>query len=236
MFAEERQYLIAERVKRNGKVLVSDLSSELGVSLPTIRRDLDELERKSIIKKIHGGAIATTEELPFSERNIKNHREKVKIAETASGLVCDNDIIFLDAGTTVFQMVSFIKDRSNTVVLTNSIKTAVALLNYPNIVTNLIGGAIKPVSYATVGAEAIANIKRYKVNKLFLGADGVGDDNFTVQDINEAYTKQAMLEIASERYLLVDSSKIGKPTFVEVGKLKGLTKVITENDVLGGMI
>lgn len=228
MFAEERHNIIVEMINKLGTVMVTDLSRELGVSFPTIRRDLEELESAGVIKKIHGGAMAVTKELSFGERNVKNIKEKIKIAEIASRLVLDNDIIFLDAGTTVFQMVNFIKDRRNLVVLTNSIETAIALLNCSNIVSYLIGGSIKPVSYATVGVEAIKNIKRYKVNKLFLGADGVGDDNFTIQDINEAYTKQAMMEISSDKYLLVDSSKLGKPTFVEVGKLNELTKIITE--------
>ena len=228
MFAEERYNKIIEMLNKSGTVQVSELSKELGVSLPTIRRDLEELENLGALKKIHGGAMTATKELSFGERKVKNIKEKIKIAEIASGLISDNDIIFLDAGTTVFQIVSFIKDRRNVVVLTNSIETAVVLMNYTNIVSYLIGGSIKPESYATVGAEAIKNIKRYKVNKLFLGADGVGDDNFTVQDINETFTKQAMMEIASEKYLLVDSSKIGKPTFVEVGKLAQLTKIITE--------
>ena len=228
MFAEERHNIIVEMINKSGTVQVSDLSRELGVSLPTIRRDLEELESMGAIKKIHGGAMAVTKELSFGERKVKNIKEKIKIAEKASKLVVDNDIIFLDAGTTVFQMVNFIKDRTNVVVLTNSIEVTIAFLDCTNMITCLIGGSVKPVSFATVGAEAIKSIKGYKVNKLFLGADGVGEDNFTVQDINEAYTKQAMMGIASEKYLLVDSSKLGKPTFVEVGKLGELTEIITE--------
>jgi DeoR family transcriptional regulator, fructose operon transcriptional repressor len=228
MLAEERQEIIIDLVNKKGTVMVTDLGRELNVSLPTIRRDLEELAKKGQIKKIHGGAMTLTKELSFGERKVQNIKEKIRIAEIASRFVNDSDVIFLDAGTTVFQMVNFLRKRNNLVILTNSIETSLSLIGLPNIVCNLIGGSIKPVSYATVGVEAIQNIKRYKVNKLFMGADGVADHTFTVQDINEALTKRAMMEIACERYLLIDSSKIGKPTFVEVGKLDELTKIITE--------
>lgn len=229
MLAEERQSLILKKIKKDGIVLTSELSLEFDVTFPTIRRDLDELEKKGVIKKTHGGAVIVSgEELPFSERNVRNQKEKAIIAEKAAGYVTDNDIIFLDAGTTVFQMVDFIRERDNLVVLTNSLKIAVALSNSSNIICILTAGSVKAVSYATIGTEAVRNIKTYKVNKVFLGADGVGEYSFTVQDVIEAQTKRAMMDIASERYLLVDSSKLGKPTFVEVDELSKLTGVITE--------
>jgi len=231
MLADERLQAILYKINKEGAVFVGALSTEFGVSMPTIRRDIDELEKRRSLKKIHGGATLFTEELPFGERNIRNHKEKAIIAETAARLIEENDTIFLDAGTTVYQMINYIKDIKNLVVLTNSLKTATSLMNYPNIVTILIGGSVKPSSYATVGIEAINNIKRYKVKKLFIGADGLDDVCFTVQDINEALTKKAMIEISAEKYLLVDSSKLGNPTFVEVTGLDQLDAVITEKGI-----
>ena len=148
-------------------------------------------------------------------------------------MVSDCDIIFLDAGTTVFQILDGIvaKKTEKLVVLTNSLNVCTYLMTVQNIVHNLMGGSVRPVSMATVGFRTIDEIKRCRVNKAFLGADGMNAEGFTVQDINEAMTKQAMMEIAAEKYLLADSSKISNPTFIEVAKFEALDAVITENGI-----
>ncbi|MHB1485660.1 MAG: DeoR/GlpR family DNA-binding transcription regulator [Saccharofermentanales bacterium] len=239
MNSENRKKYILGKINSNREVSVKEISEQLNISLPTIRKDFDKLSELGYFTRTHGGAILdaltsenkSKDQLSFYERNIKNSKKKETIAKLAASLVSDNDIIFLDAGTTVFQMVKHLADKKNIAIITNSLNVATQVMEMSNITHHLMGGTVKPISLATVGYETIKNIRQYQVNKLFMGADGVGNDYFTVQDINEAMTKQAMIEISDEKYLLVDSSKIGKPTLIEIAKLDILDGIITENGI-----
>ena len=242
MNAGDRRKFIIDKLNIYKSISVKDICKELSVSLPTIRNDLDILEQSGQIIRTFGGAVLNEQNntqtgvsniIPYGIRTSQNHENKVKIGGFAASLIKDSDIIFLDAGTTVFQILDGIiaKKTEKLVVLTNSLNVCTYLMNIPNIIHYLIGGSVKPASMATIGFRTIDEIRRNRVNKVFLGADGMSSDGFTVQDINEMKTKQAMMEIAAVKYLLADSSKINNPTFIEVAKFKTLDAVITENGI-----
>jgi len=244
-----RRKHIIDKLHLYGAVNVNELQNELLVSLPTIRSDLNELERSGVIIRTFGGAILNEQkqnqnqnqdynhkvaELSYSARIPRNQESKTKIGKIAVELISNYDSVFLDAGTTVFHLLEEIVQRNimQLVILTNSIYMCTYLTDYPHVGHILMGGSVKPVSMATIGFKTIEEIKRNKVNKVFLGADGLSEDGFTVQDINEAMTKLAMIDIAVEKYLLVDSSKINNPTFAEVAKYDVLDAIITEKGMI----
>jgi len=246
MNALDRRSFIIDKLNIYKNISIKDICNELSVSLPTIRNDLDILEQSGHIIRTFGGAILNEQsnrnneqnnslELPYGIRTSQNYENKVKIGGIAAELIKDSDIIFLDAGTTVFQILDGIiaKKIKKLVVLTNSLHVCMYLMNIPDIIHYLVGGSIKSTSMATIGFRTIDEIKRNRVNKVFLGADGLNSDGFMVQDINEAKTKQAMMEIAAVKYLLADSSKINNPTFIEVAKFEELDAVVTENGIFG---
>ena len=245
MNAEDRRKYILEKLNVQESISISDICGELSMSLPTVRNDFDVLEKSGKIIRTFGGAIlnrqnlgtethdSTPKLMTYTNRTSRFHENKVKIGNLASTLVSDFDIVFLDAGTTVFEILDGIISRKieKLVVLTNSIYVGTYLMNVPDIIHYVMGGSINSFSMATIGYKTIDEIKQNHVNKVFLGADGLAADGFTVQDINEAMIKRAMIDIAAEKYLLVDSSKIKNPTFIEVAKFDVLNAVITENGI-----
>ena len=234
MFIEERQREIIREIKSNRRVFITELSKKFSVSLPTVRRDLDELAGKNLVKRTHGGAILidTTPEIPFEEREAINIEEKKKIGEYAAGFVNDGDTIILDAGTTTYQMALALRDKEDIFVLTNSIKIGLELMNLPKVTHQLIGGNIKPVSLALIGPSAVENLSNYRVNKLFLGINGISlEKGFTVQDPAEAEVKKKMIEISDEVIVVADSSKIGKISLVQVAGIESAKYIITDSNV-----
>ena len=245
MNAENRRKHILDKLSLLGTVSAKDLCGELSVTLQTIHNDFDALEKSEKIIRTFGGAILNEQGIKdavqggiihngtYANRISRFLENKIKIGSFAASLITDFDTVFLDAGTTVFQVLDGIvsKKTERLVVLTNSIYVSTYLMNIPDVVHYLMGGTVKSSSMATVGFKTIEEIKRNRVNKVFLGADGMGNDGFTVQDINESMTKLAMIDIAAEKYLLVDTSKISSPTFVEVAKFGVLDAVITENGI-----
>ena len=125
MFALERQKKILDTLSRDGSVFVSKLSSELGVTEETIRRDLEKLEKQESLRRTHGGAVPideTTYELSLEKRKSTNVDAKKRLAKKASEYVVSGDTIFLDASTTTFFMAKEIKHKKNVTVITNSIR------------------------------------------------------------------------------------------------------------------
>ncbi|MBY7144623.1 DeoR/GlpR transcriptional regulator [Virgibacillus sp. NKC19-3] len=230
MLTEERHAFILQILKRNGIVKSQDLMNQLECSESTIRRDLRQLEETGDLKRIHGGAkriYQLDEELPTSEKSFKNIQEKQIIGKRATSLIQENDVIFMDAGTTTLAMVPYLQGKSITVV-TNGIQHA-SLLAEQQIETFLIGGKIKHSTKAIIGSVSLNELKNYRFNRVFLGMNGI-DPEFgcTTPDPEEAALKQRAHEQAAVTYLLADQSKWNKVSFAKVCDMEEVT-IITNN-------
>lgn len=230
MLTEERHKHILQTLKRDGIVKSQDLMDQLGCSESTIRRDLDQLESAGELKRIHGGAqriYQLDEELTTSEKSFKNIQEKKAIGKKAASLVQENDVIFLDAGTTTLAMIPYLQKKSITVV-TNGIQHA-SLLADERIDTFLIGGKIKHSTKAIIGAISLNELKNYRFDQIFLGMNGI-DPEFgcTTPDPEEAALKQTAHQQAAVTYLLADKSKWNKVSFAKVCELEEVS-IITDS-------
>ena len=123
MLAAERQSKIIEMTERKGSVQVEELASELKVSAMTIRRDLVKLQEEGKLERCHGGAVAKQEE-NYAQKQTSNKTEKEKIAGMCASFVAEGDIIFLDAGTTTYEIAKRIKGIKNTLIVTNDLEIA----------------------------------------------------------------------------------------------------------------
>ncbi|WP_134701443.1 DeoR/GlpR family DNA-binding transcription regulator [Ammoniphilus sp. YIM 78166] len=231
MLTPERHQMIIHLLKTKDVVRLQELVDLTGASESTIRRDLSELEEKKILKRVHGGASILhrkLEEPSIQEKVIRHEQEKVAIARFAAGLVQEGDTIYLDAGTTTYQMVPYLHE--SIAVVTNSIQIGVELLKR-NIRTFLLGGELKPGTLALVGPEAIRGIGQYRFDKCFLGMNSVHDKyGLTTPDPDEAYIKQLALHYSDEKFVVCDSNKFSQVSFAKVADLDQVT--IITNDGL----
>ncbi len=232
MLTPERHQLILALLKEKDVLRIHELVEATGASESTIRRDLSELEEQRLLKRVHGGASALQnkiEEPTILEKAVKHEREKIAIAKYAAGLVRERDSIFIDAGTTTFQMLPFLP-YDNIVVVTNGVDIALQLIKR-NIKTILLGGELKAATLSLVGREAVKSISQYRFDKCFLGMNGIDKQHgLTTPDPDEAYVKQLALQFSDERFVLCDSDKFSRVTFAKVGDLRGIT-VITDDGV-----
>ena len=144
MLKSERKQFILEKVLKEKFVSLETLVQELGTSESTVRRDLDELEAESKLRRVHGGAESLhflQEEESNKEKSIKNIQFKQKIAEKAASLIQDHDVVFIDACTTNELLIQAIHNHKVTIV-TNSIHHASKLVER-NIPTVIVGGTVK---------------------------------------------------------------------------------------------
>ena len=206
MMTEDRYTAILEALKEKKSMTVAEFTEITGASESTIRRDLIALDDMGKIKRFHGGAKAIEHEYITNE-------EKSAIAKYAATMINDEDFIFIDAGTSTALMIDYIGETNATFV-TNGIAHAKRLLK-KNLRTYMIGGLVKPITEAIIGAEAVNSMKKFNFTKCFLGTNGIHMDyGFTTVDVEEAMVKMEAVNRSYASIVLADSSKFDKVTAV----------------------
>ncbi|MHC6180159.1 DeoR/GlpR family DNA-binding transcription regulator [Clostridium sp. JNZ X4-2] len=234
MTQEERRLSIKKILNNYKKVEIKDLSRDLNVSEMTIRRDLEYLEKKGVLKRVLKGAIATsinnTDPIDDSLkiRTRQNIAEKSAIAKYASTLIKDGDIIFMDASTTVYALCPYIINKKITIV-TNCIR----ICNYFNSVKNiniiLAGGILRYGTLSLIGTDTNRFLKQYNTNKLFISGKALSlKDGLTDVNTFEIDAKKAAMENTEEIILLMDSSKLNKTSLIKVCHINDISKIIID--------
>ena len=231
MFAEERKGKITEMIKNGKSVRVSELAKQFGVSESTIRRDLADLETIGMIKRTHGGAVdnfVTSFEPSFAEKEDKYAKEKEYIGKLAASFIKDGDTIILDSGTTTKYIVPNITAK-NVTIITNSLNIAYELSNNSNFEVIVTGGLLRTRTQALVGDIAQGTLRQFRVDKAFIGANGVSlRFGVTTPNVVEAATKRAMMENAKEIFLVIDSSKFDQVSFALTCPVNTIDYIVTD--------
>ena len=225
MLTPERHQLILQLVKEKKVVKLQQLVEETQSSESTIRRDLAQLEKGRLLKRVHGGAAILTgkgEEPTMVEKSAKNIQIKKQIAKHAATFVEKGDCVYLDAGSTTFEMIPYLIEKEVTVV-TNGLMHIEALVEN-NIRAYLLGGMMKSRTKALIGAMAQESIQQYRFDKCFLGANGVHEQlGYTTPDPEEAMLKKMALTLANEGYFLIDESKFAEVAFAKIASIEEAT-------------
>jgi DeoR family transcriptional regulator, fructose operon transcriptional repressor len=217
----ERHRIILQLLKEKNIVKIQEVMDLTKSSESTIRRDFSLLEEQRFLKRIHGGASrlqGKLQEPSMIEKSSKNLQEKRQIAKYAAGLVEEGDTIYLDAGSTVREMIEFLPNK-NIVVVTNGLMHLSPLLN-KGISTYLIGGLIKPNTNAFIGRGALASLDLYRFDKCFMGINGIHPQlGFTTPDQEEAMVKQKAISLSREAYILADHTKFAEISFAKIADI-----------------
>lgn len=231
MLEPERHQIILDALKIKSSVKLQELVELTNSSESTIRRDLIQLEQAKLLKRVHGGAArlqGKLQEPSMTEKSSKNLQAKRQIAQYAAGLVNEGDCIYLDAGSTIFEMIPFLPD--NIVVVTNGLSHANELLE-KNIKTFLIGGYAKPTTKALIGRGALDSLEHYRFDKCFMGVNGIHSQfGYTTPDPEEAMVKQLAISLSSEAYVVADESKFSEIAFAKITDLHLATIITNELD------
>ena len=209
MIAEERRNIILKNLKENNFFSVEELSQKMDVSHMTIRRDLETLSNSGLIERCFGGAFIK-EEKQYFEKNITNSEAKERIAEKAASFISPNDVIFLDAGTTMLHLAKKLINRSDLTIITADIEISYLLKNAaPNLI--VLGGVMQKETGSMIGSFAAETLNHINFNIAYVGA--------------------ACIRRNSRSYLLVDQSKFYKSSLVRLNPLEDFTGTITDKSM-----
>lgn len=226
---QKRKGIIIDLLEEKGELNVRELSQHLKASEITVRRDLIQLAADGLLFRTHGGAMRVDlirKPHDFAHKVASRVEEKDYICRIAASLVEDGDVIFLDCGSTVFRLCSLIRNKEITVV-TNSLPVVYELQN-SSVRVNLAGGEVDQERLAMHGRVAEEHIGRYQAHKAFLGVDGISaEKGLTAHSEKEAGMTLAMMASAAKTFLLADTSKIGKNSYLQFAALKSIDHLIT---------
>lgn len=228
----QRHKLIMKLLNEQGNITVNEIVALTNASESSIRRDLVELDQKGYLKRVHGGATllpknTTMEEDPLSKRQQLNSLEKQKIAKYAASLITDDDVVYLDAGSTTLEMIEYLTAKDARYV-TNGLMQA-QQLTMKGFHVYCLGGEIRNITGACVGANAIKTLNKYTFSKGFFGTNGIDLNNgFTTADSEEAAIKELAIAKCQQAYVLADHSKFDKVYHVSFASLDE-AEIITDN-------
>lgn len=220
---------------KHDSIQVTYLVELFDVSEMTIRRDLDMLERRGLLRRVHGGAVSNrgrSYEPPFMLRSSQNSEAKERIGKAAAGLVQNGDSIMLDVGTTTLEVARNLRDRQNLTVITPCFQIAALLVEHPDIRLILTGGILRRGELSLVGHLAERAIQDFYVDKFFMGVGGVDlKAGFTEFNLEDTLVKQAMLRQAKDITVVVDSSKFCHVAFTAIAPLQAANRIVTDSGV-----
>ena len=230
---ERRERILAEVFDR-GHVTVAELSSNLSVSAATVRRDLRALGEAGQLALVHGGAVCRRDAAcSFRARQLRNAEAKRLIGRLAAGLVADDDQIFIDSGTSCFEMAPYLRDRRGLSVVVNSLALATEL-DAGGLNVILLGGQYRPERMDTIGPLATASLAKLRGYLAFVGADGLSMEfGLTASDIERADLYGLAVANARETVLLADHTKFTTTSLYKVADLATISRIVTDRRPAG---
>jgi DeoR/GlpR family transcriptional regulator of sugar metabolism len=228
--ALERREEILNRVLTRGHVAVKTLAPDLGVSEATVRRDLRLLADEGRVELTYGGATTPREpDFSLDSRARRNVEAKRIIGKLAADLVRDGDMLYVDSGTTCFEMRHHLSRRKGLSVIVSSTRLAMELGGNSASSVILLGGQYRAERMETVGPLAAAAIDSLRGYAAFIGADGLDPEfGLSATDIHVADLYRHVLKNARESILLADHTKFARSSVFRICGWEAITRVVTD--------
>lgn len=233
MLNEERKQKILEALGERGRVLSSELVSQLNVSEDTIRRDLKDLAEAGLLTRVNGGALPMARvSFSYSKRQKEAVGEKAAIARRAAKQICDGQVIFIDGGTTTAMVAGYLPRQTRATFITYSLPVAIALTENTESNVRLLGGRVVKELLLTMAPTMIQEIESVQADLALVSAENIHFEyGATVSHADDATIKRAFINQAAESLILAGSDKFGKVSPFRVAKLNEVSSIITDSGI-----
>lgn len=242
---QQRFNSILTGLQEIGSVAVDELSEHLGVSVVTIRRDLDVLEQQGLLRRTHGGAVSIEplfyepfkKDRSFQEQVERQAAEKRRIGRAAAALITPGETIAITPGTTTAEIVRGIPFNSKITVVTNTANIAMELSKRKDVSVFVTGGHLHGDWFSLVGPSAIHSLENMLIHTMFIGADGIDADwGLSCFSSDEAELNGTMVRHARRHIAVADSTKFGVVANWRICKSSAIQTLITDTDATDEMI
>lgn len=227
----DRLASVLDELSAGGSVRVAELSERFGVSVATVRRDLELLEKQRLVSRVHGGAVARglLYELPLRYKVARNQEEKRRVASAAAAHVEEGTTVGLTGGTTTTEVARALSDVPELTIVTNALNIASEMAVRSNLKLVVPGGVARSASYELVGPIAETALAGLNLDLVFVGVDGIAPGaGLTTHHEVEAYTNRALIKRAARSIAVADASKLGRVAFARICEIGEVSAMITD--------
>ncbi len=227
-----RQLQLLEEVRQRQSASVEQLADTLGVTLQTVRRDVQRLAEQGLVMRFHGGVRmpnSTVENLAHTQRETLHAEGKARIARAVAAQVPHGCSLILNIGTTTEAIARALLHHRGLRVLTNNLNVAAILSGNPDCEVIVAGGVVRPRDRGIVGEAAVDFIRQFRVDIALIGISGIESDG-TLRDFDyrEVKVAQTIIEHAREVWLAADHSKFNRPAMVQLATLEQIDRLFTD--------
>jgi DeoR family glycerol-3-phosphate regulon repressor len=227
-----RQILLLEELRNRKSATVEQLAETLGVTLQTVRRDVQRLAEQGLLSRFHGGVrlpSSTVENIAHNQRESLNSAGKARIAHAVAQAVPNHCSLILNIGTTTEAIAKALLRHQGLRVITNNLNVAAILCGNPDCEVIVAGGVVRTRDRGIVGEAAVDFIRQFRVDIAIIGISGIEDDG-TLRDFDyrEVKVAQTIVEHAREVWLAADHSKFNRPAMVRLATLDQIDRLFTD--------
>jgi DeoR family transcriptional regulator, glycerol-3-phosphate regulon repressor len=230
----DRQNRILALARENGKVDVEKLSTSFNVSPQTIRKDLNELCDKTLLQRVHGGAIVGSgiENVSYEARRLLAPEAKKAIGKAAAALIPDNSSLLLNIGTTTEQVAHALSDHRGLLVITTNINAVEIMKNFLGIELIIAGGQVRRSDGGIIGVAAVDFINQFKTDYAVIGVSALDEDGTLLDyDFREVRVAQAIIKNSRHVILVADSMKLERNAPIRIGHISEINTIVVNNDL-----
>lgn len=212
-------------------ISMEELRQTFGVSMNTIRSDVACLVEAGTVEKIYGGVRALVhQEIPlFTQRMSLSAESKQNIARRAEQTIQDQDVIYIDAGTTTMPLIDFLDPSKHVTVITRNLYVVSQAYDKPYVELIVLPGTMDRRTNSVADGSTLEYLGRYHYAKAFMGVSGVSPDGrLNVSNYNEYELKKLAVQQSQHAYLLVDSGKFGRTSLMSYGTLSTMSEIFTD--------
>ncbi|HEY5980412.1 MAG TPA: DeoR/GlpR family DNA-binding transcription regulator [Microlunatus sp.] len=234
MYPPERQqaiteYLVDRPARRAG---VAQISERLGVTAETVRKDLDVLERRGVLRRVRGGAelLSTTPfEQALAARHAEQFEDKLVIARRVVAELPDDGVVILDSGSLTFVCAQLMPTDRRLTLVTNNLPAARYLAGHSKLQIMTLPGSVRGLTSAAVDPWTVRRLSTITADLAIIGVNGLtAERGLMTTNPEEAAVKRAMLLAARRRLVPVISGKLGRTSFCTFGAVSEVDLVITD--------
>ncbi|MCC8025097.1 MAG: DeoR/GlpR family DNA-binding transcription regulator [Clostridium sp.] len=224
---------LEEYVKAHQKVPLDDLCRTFGISMSTLRRDINTLAERGCVQKAYGYVFfnySASRMIPFHIRSTINTGLKKEACRAAASLICDNDTIFIDSGSTTCHLMDYLADRKNLTVITGNLDVILRAAPMENIHLLVCAGELNRKNNSFSPVMGMDSLDRMNFSKAFLAASGLTTGGgFSHSYLSERPLKQTVLEKSAKHYFVVDSSKFGVKALLSMCPINRADAICTDS-------
>lgn len=228
---DSRRKQMEALVARQKSATMEELRQAFGVSMNTVRSDVAYLVQTGAVEKIYGGVrVVQHQQVPlFTQRTELRCDAKRAIARQAERLIGDNDIIFIDSGTTTMHLIDFLDPVKHVTVITGNLYVVTQAYSKPNVEVIVLPGSMNRRTNSVADVSTLEFLGRYHYGKAFMGVSGISPDGkLNVPTYIEYELKKLAVRQSQRAYLLADASKFGGGSLMSYGLLSDMEEVITD--------